>query len=128
MEDMHKLNFIHRDIKPDNFLVGYGEHSNKVHIIDLGLAKKFMDPISGHVKFSDQKCLTGTARFASINAHRGFELSRRDDLEAIGNMALYFILGSLPWQNIQSSQRSEKHQLIGSLKASMQLDKYNLPE
>lgn len=82
-----------------------------------------MDPISGHVKFSDQKCLTGTARFASINAHRGFELSRRDDLEAIGNMALYFILGSLPWQNIQSSQRSEKHQLIGSLKESMQLDK-----
>jgi len=100
MREIHKRDFIHRDIKPDNFLVGYGEDTNWVHIIDFGLAKKYRDVISGHIPFSDTKYLTGTARFASLNSHRGLELSRRDDLEAIGNMVLYFILGSLPWQNI----------------------------
>jgi len=100
MRKTHELNFIHRDIKPDNFLAGYGDDSNKIHLIDFGLAKKFRDNVSGHIPFSDKKHLTGTARFASLNSHRGMELSRRDDLEAIGNMVLYFALGSLPWQNI----------------------------
>lgn len=119
MRETHKRDFIHRDIKPDNFLVGYGEDTNRVHIIDFGLAKKYRDVISGHIPFSHTKYLTGTARFASLNSHRGLELSRRDDLEAIGNMVLYFILGSLPWQNIKSSERSEKHQLIGDMKESI---------
>jgi len=97
MEGLHKTNFVHRDVKPDNFLVGYGDRSNLVHLIDFGLAKTFVDMNNTHIPFSDKKCLTGTARFASLNAHLGYELSRRDDLEAVGNMMLYFCLGKLPW-------------------------------
>lgn len=95
---MHKKNFIHRDVKPDNFLMGMGTKSNSLHIVDMGLAKKYIDPqTKEHIPFRNDKSLTGTARYASIHAHMGEELSRRDDFEAIGYVLIYLFTGFLPW-------------------------------
>lgn len=97
-EFMHESSFIHRDVKPDNFLMGLGQKSSIVHVVDMGLAKRVFDPdTKKHIAFRNDKSLTGTARYASIHAHLGEELSRRDDLEAIGFVLIYFLKGQLPW-------------------------------
>ena len=76
IEYVHSKSFIHRDVKPDNFLMGL-EAPNQVNIIDFGLAKKYRDPKSHqHIPYRENKNLTGTARYASINTHLGIEQSR----------------------------------------------------
>mmetsp|Transcript_22505 Transcript_22505/g.10866 ORF Transcript_22505/g.10866 Transcript_22505/m.10866 type:complete len:107 (+) Transcript_22505:338-658(+) len=97
VEYVHNKNYIHRDIKPDNFLMGISKRSCLLHIIDFGLAKKYRDHKTlQHIPYREKKNLTGTARYASINAHLGIEQSRRDDLESIGYVLMYFIRGQLP--------------------------------
>jgi casein kinase I family protein HRR25 len=91
---MHGSSFIHRDVKPDNFLMGLGTKSHVVHVVDMGLSKRVFDPVTmKHIAYRNDKSLTGTARYASIHAHLGEELSRRDDLEAIGFVLIYFLKG-----------------------------------
>ena len=119
IEYVHSRCFVHRDIKPDNFLIGVQSNVNMVFIIDFGLAKKYKDMKSGqHVQYREGKSLTGTARYASLNAHAGRELSRRDDLEAIGYVLMYFLRGSLPWQGITTRRKDEKYQKIYEKKNS----------
>lgn len=72
IESIHMRSFIHRDIKPDNFLMGLGKKGNLVYIIDFGLAKKYRDHRTHqHIPYRENKNLTGTARYASINTHLG---------------------------------------------------------
>jgi casein kinase I family protein HRR25 len=113
IEYIHAKSFIHRDIKPDNFLMGIGKRGNQVNVIDFGLAKKYRDPKTHfHIQYRENKNLTGTARYASINTHLGVEQSRRDDMESLGYVMLYFCRGSLPWQGLKAATKKQKYDRI----------------
>ena len=113
LEFIHSKNIIHRDIKPDNFVLGLDNKSHIIYILDFGLSKKFRSSRTHqHIKFSVNKKLTGTARYASINALKGWEQSRRDDLEAIGYVLLYFLRGSLPWQGLHVNKGEDRYKKI----------------
>ncbi|XP_077407290.1 casein kinase I [Vanacampus margaritifer] len=123
IEYIHLKNFIHRDVKPDNFLMGLGKKGNLVYIIDFGLAKKYRDARTHqHIPYRENKNLTGTARYASINTHLGIEQSRRDDLESLGYVLMYFNLGSLPWQGLKAATKRQKYERISEKKMSTPIE------
>ncbi|XP_023288105.1 casein kinase I isoform X2 [Orussus abietinus] len=120
---VHSRHFIHRDIKPDNFLMGLGKKGNLVYIIDFGLAKKYRDSHTHkHIPYRENKNLTGTARYASINTHLGAEQSRRDDLESLGYVLMYFNRGSLPWQGLKAATKRQKYERISEKKMSTSIE------
>jgi serine/threonine protein kinase len=116
---IHSKYYIHRDIKPDNFMVGRGENEKKLYIIDFGLAKKYYSVSKAqHIKFVTGKHLTGTARYCGRNAHRGYEQGRRDDIESIGYVLMYFLLGVLPWQGLRVKKNEDQFEKIAQKKYS----------
>ena len=122
-ENLHAKCFIHRDIKPDNFLMGLGKRANQVYMIDFGLAKKYRDSRTHqHIPYREHKNLTGTARYASLNTHLGIEQSRRDDMESMGYVLLYFLRGSLPWQGLKAQTKREKYDKISDKKYSTPIE------
>ncbi|BDA40784.1 g6451 [Coccomyxa elongata] len=123
IEYVHTKSFIHRDIKPDNFLMGLGKRANQVNIIDFGLAKKYRDPKTHiHIPYRENKNLTGTARYASINTHLGIEQSRRDDIESLGYVLMYFLRGSVPWQGLKALTKKQKYEKISEKKMATPIE------
>jgi serine/threonine protein kinase len=120
---IHDKNIIHRDIKPDNISVGYDDPC-QIYFLDFGLAKKYRssrthihNPMTKHPK------LTGTARYASINALSGWEQSRRDDLESFGYVLAYLYKGGLPWMGMHAKTKEEKYAKILNIKKNMETEK-----
>nr|KJB54404.1 hypothetical protein B456_009G032600 [Gossypium raimondii] len=123
VEFVHSKSFLHRDLKPDNFLMGLGRRANQVYIIDFGLAKKYRDSSTHqHIPYRENKNLTGTARYASMNTHLGIEQSRRDDLESLGYVLMYFLRGSLPWQGLKAGNKKQKYEKISEKKVSTSIE------
>lgn len=114
IESIHNEGIIHRDIKPDNFLIK--PDSNMIYMIDFGLARRYITKRDQHISLTEGRKLTGTARYASANVHIGLTPSRRDDLESIVYVLLYLLNGKLPWQAIKCSDKEKRYNAIGKEK------------
>jgi serine/threonine protein kinase len=108
LKAIHEKKLIHRDIKPDNFLLG---KNNQLYIIDFGLCKTYIQN-DVHIEMKNTSGLIGSITYASIHAHQKKQLSRRDDLESLGYMLFYFILGNLPWREIDFSKNIKIDSII----------------
>merc|ERR1712070_245403 len=107
-------------------MFGVKEKVHHVYIIDFGLSKRYWEKERNqHCAMKQKLSLTGTARYASINAHKGFEQSRRDDLEAIGHMFLYFLRGALPWSGLDAKTQEEKYRKICEKKEQTPIESLN---
>ena len=124
IEYIHSTGYIHRDIKPGNFVVGKGENSKKIYIIDFGLSKRYIDKNTNrHIPYREGKGLTGTARYVSLFTHYGIEQSRRDDIEGIAYNLIYLAKGKLPWQGVRTKNKKEKHKKIMESKSQITPEK-----
>jgi len=123
LDQIHNKNYIHRDIKPSNFLLGNDDTNNNIlYLIDFGLAKKYReDNNTKHYEIKHGKKLIGTVRFASINAMEGLSQSRRDDLESMGYMLIYFLKGRLPWQDFMIKNKEERYSKIKQRKKNIDI-------
>ena len=128
IENLHKHYYLHRDIKPENFLIGMQEKANIIYLIDFGLSKRYKNPKTHqHIPYREGRSLTGTARYVSINTHLGIEQSRRDDLESIGYVLVYFLKGVLPWQGLKNGNRYTRI-MEKKLQIPTEILCYGLPE
>jgi serine/threonine protein kinase len=120
LEYIHSRNFIHRDLKPSNIVMGIGIQATMAYLIDFGLSKEYRNPDTyKHIPSNTNRGLTGTAIFASINSHLGLELGRRDDMESLAYILIYFLRGCLPWEGspdmAESKQQTTPHNLCHGL-------------
>jgi len=106
---IHKEGIIHRDLKPENLLVNKNIRNGLIYLIDYGLSKKYKDAKNDmHIPFKNERPITGTIRYISINTHKGFEQSRRDDIESALYIIVYFLNGKLDWDGIKCKTKDEK--------------------
>jgi serine/threonine protein kinase len=121
IESIHNQGIIHRDIKPDNFLIGTAKNKSRIYLIDFGLAKNYIKETE-HIEYNTDRSFTGSFRYSSIRNHKGIEQSRRDDLESIGYMLIVFLKGKLPWQGLDGSTKSKRSNNIFTVKQSTSLN------
>ena len=123
IEFLHRRGFLHRDIKPENFMIGSKKNSNTIYAIDFGISSRYFDPKTGqHIEYREGRNISGTARYASINNHLGVEQSRRDDMESIAYILVYFLKGSLPWQSLHGNTKKDKYDAIMKKKMEVSSD------
>jgi serine/threonine protein kinase len=123
LKTIHDKGLVHRDIKPDNFLFGLNTENKSIYIIDFGFCKSYMKN-EKHIPQTQTHNLIGSLTYASINAHNFIELSRRDDLESLGYMLIYFYLGSLSWQDNSELSNDD----IKYLKSQIDINVFDLPD
>ena len=116
LKDLHDKGIIHRDMKPENFVIGRKNKERTIYLIDFGLSKKYINDNNIHISMKKERNIIGTVRYISMNTHQGFEQSRRDDLESLIYIIIYFIKGELPWQGIKYKTKSEKYSKILEIK------------
>ena len=110
---IHDKSIIHRDVKPDNCVMGSAELNENLYLIDFGLAKKYRSTRTlKQYPMTRKKRLTGTARYASIHALEGYDQSRRDDMESVGYVLAYLLRGGLPWQGMKLKSKENKYKNI----------------
>lgn len=123
MEELHNKQFLHRDIKPENLLTGTGElRGRDLFLVDFGLSKRYRTTSLEHIPFKNEKSLTGTIRYASVNTHNGIEQSRRDDLESLGYVMLFLLKKRLPWMNLNISDTKLHNQRVREIKESISVN------
>ena len=121
---IHSKNYIHRNIKPENFVIGL-EDPHVIYLHNFYLCEKYRSSKTNlHAKFKYTKEIVGTERYGSVNALRGLRQGRRDDLESLCYMLIYFFLGKLPWQGISGDSESERHQKLLKEKKSFKIENY----
>lgn len=118
VEYIHNKGYIHRDLKPSNFLIGRGAKSNTLYLIDFGLSLRYVDMAGGHKGPDWHVEFAGTPIFASINSMNGGPISRRDDMQSLGYIFVYMMLGTLPWKSLHSGSKSESFNAIRATKMS----------
>ena len=119
IEYLHSQGYIHRDVKPENFMIGLDV--SQIYLIDFGLSKKYLDSSGIHIPYKEKIGFVGTARYTSVYSHLGIEQSRRDDLESLGYILIFFLKGKLPWMNLEGATKEEKHNKIAEMKMKTSL-------
>jgi serine/threonine protein kinase len=113
IEFIHEKGFIHRDIKPENFVIGRKPKERIIYMIDFGLSKRYINEKNkNHISLKNERGILGTLRYISINCHEGLEVSRRDDLESLFYIIIYFFTGNLPWIGIRCKNKEEKYKKV----------------
>lgn len=121
-EELHDSGIVHRDVKPQNFLIGRYTSDRQIYVCDFGLSGRYVKDNGDHILFKTGLKPIGTARYASMRVHRGYERSRRDDFEALAYMLLYLKNGSLPWQGLNLHNRTHKWKLILQVKSEIKYE------
>jgi len=119
IEYVHSKNLCYVDIKPENFLIGLEgtPKENICHLVDFGLAKSYVDVrTKKHIPYREGVSPSGTMRYMSVNAHSAREQSRRDDMEGLAYLFIYFVRGKLPWSGIKVKSEDDRFNKVGQIK------------
>ena len=121
LQSIHDKGIVHRDLKPENIATGIEDSSDALYLIDFGIAKEFLEA-GRHIPYQEGRPFLGTIRFASLAAHKGIELSRKDDLESLGYLLVFFLKGKLPWQSPLKMSQKDRKQMVLNLKEKTKVE------
>ena len=121
LNEIHNKGVVHRDLKPENITVGFEKNSNLLYLIDFGISKEYLEG-GKHIPYQEGRPFIGTIRFASVAAHRGIELSRKDDLESLGYLLIFFLKGKLPWQFAAKLTQTDRKKMVANLKEKIKVE------